>query len=112
MKSTLLTLLCLFSISANATSLHPDTFKAIECREAASGIAKLNIDQKARAYTFQEGQILEKAKFKESEQVGDEKLYIYNVEAFISKATYNVEVKVDSSCSVNSVKITEILPLP
>ncbi|MEQ1721750.1 MAG: hypothetical protein ABL930_01150 [Pseudobdellovibrio sp.] len=108
MKTILLTLVCILGVSANATSLHPDTAKAGECRAAATEIAKMNMDQKAKAYLFDSSDVGETV-FDKSITNDTEKLYVYNVDAFIYRGNYNVEVTVDSSCAVDSVKITEIL---
>lgn len=109
MKKLLLISALLLSSLANATSMHPDTMKAIQCKKAAGEVAKLNMDQKARAYTLDESAV-DEAVFEQSIQGQDEKLYKFNVAAFIYRANYNVEVVLDSSCGVDSVKIKELLP--
>jgi hypothetical protein len=108
MKTILITLVCILGISAQATSLHPDTAQAAECKSAATDIAKMNMDQKAKKYLFDSSGV-DEAVFNKSIDKYRDKLYIYNVDASIYKARYNVEVTVDSSCAVDSVKITEIL---
>lgn len=98
---------CMDDIQPSRTSMHPDTHTANKCKAAVTEIAKMNMDQKAKAYNFDESAI-SVAVFEKSVQGENEKNYIYNVDAYIYKGNYNVEVTVDSSCSVNSVKITEV----
>ncbi|MBY0554638.1 hypothetical protein K2P97_08920 [bacterium] len=99
--------ICMDDIQPSRTSMHPDTRVANKCKAAVTEIAKMNMDQHAKASGFEQSDIGETI-FDKSEQGDEEKLYIYNVDAFIYKGNYNVEVKVDSSCAINSVKITEI----
>lgn len=100
--------ICMDDIQPSRTSMHPDTHTANKCRAAVSEIAKMNMNQKAKAGGFEQSDLGETI-FEKSVNESDEKLYIYNTDAYIYKGNYNVEVKVDSMCAVNSVKITEIL---
>ena len=57
MKTLLISLTTFASLSASATSLHPDTMKANECRPAATQLAKMAMNQKARAYQFKSADV-------------------------------------------------------
>lgn len=98
---------CMDDIQPSRTSMHPDTHTDNKCRAAVTEIAKMNMNQKAKAAGFEQSDLGETI-FDKSTQEDGEKLYIYNTDTYIYKGNYNVEVKVDSMCAVNSVKITEI----
>jgi hypothetical protein len=80
-------------------------WSASECTGTLRDLAKLNLDQKAKAYGFSSSDItsepLQVTALKDS--------VVIDFTGFIYKAEYSVSVKADSSCGVESVGITEHL---
>ena len=74
------------------------------CKNAAKAVAKMNMDQKAQAYSFQTSYVDDA-----SDAVKNGDLLKYSLSADIYRANYTVEVILDTSCAVHSVKIKENL---
>jgi hypothetical protein len=78
-----------------------------DCAKAAFDIAKLNLDSKARAYRFENSDFQETApKYIDYNAKKDTETFAFD--GYIYKASYALLVEVDSSCSVESVKIEEV----
>lgn len=82
------------------------TVFAANCDKEALDIAKMNLDSKARSYQFPEGDIMTQSLKKISSKKNGS--LIYSVGSYIYKSEYNIRVQLDSSCSVESVRITEV----
>ncbi len=94
----LIAILSLVSISS--------TVFAANCEKAALEIAKLNLDSKAKAYSFDSSDIAANTLKKVSENA-ETGATLYTVVGFIYKAGYQIQVGLDSSCSVESLQIKE-----
>lgn len=82
------------------------TVFAADCNKAVLEIAKLNLDSKAKAYGFEQSYISEGTlkKISQNEKSG---AAMYSVVGSIYRADYSVLVGVDSSCSIETLKIQE-----
>ena len=79
-----------------------------DCIGEASNIAKMNLDQKAKAYGF-ESSDLETMPSDVSVAKKTDESSLFKFVGYIYKATYEVSVSVDSSCGVEAVLIKEVL---
>lgn len=101
MTKILVPLLSLMILSSTAFATGSDN-----CKQAAIDIARMNLDSKAQAYGFTGGDI-ESSSAKLVHQ-DNEGALIYDMTGDIYKAVYDVQVGLDSSCSVESVKIHDL----
>ena len=109
MRNYIIALTTFIALSASANASEADsTNPTNECRSAATEIAKMNMDQKAKSYGFDSASVSE-AVYKKSIQKKYEKNYVYSVESNIYKASYTATVVVDSSCGAISISIQENL---
>ena len=87
-------------------ALSPAAFavgSALECKSEAEAIAKMNLDQKARAYQDEQADMTPSlTKLKK----GSVSRATYEVIGAIYRTDYRVQVTVDSSCSVEAVRLT------
>ena len=90
-------------LSMILASLSCMAFAKDDCASAAKEVAKLNLDSKARAYSFEYSDIPEAASKVVRDEKRDSQTYFYD--GYIYKAYYEVAVEVDSSCGVKTVKI-------
>ena len=81
------------------------SFASTACSESALEISKSNLDQKARAYGFEGSDLLAESLVASEE--GSDGSVVYTVEGYIYKASYTVTSRLDSSCGVEFVMITE-----
>lgn len=97
----------LFSLVISASfSAFASVPSKLDCKSAAQDIAKMNLDQRARAYQFSESDIPTNQNVEVSEnKKAHTTSYIF--EGYIYKGTYSVSVEVDSLCGVEFVSIKE-----
>ena len=95
---TIIAILSLVSISS--------TVFASNCEKAVLEIAKANLDSKAKAYGFKSSDIAANTLKKVSEN-SNTGASSYSLLGSIYKADYNIQVGVDSSCSIKTLKIQE-----
>ena len=95
-------LLAILSLVSFSTTV----LAADSCGNTVTEIAKMNLDSKAKAYGFAESSLIESS-LKKLSSTKDGSM-VYSVGGDIYKAEYSVEVKLDSSCGVESVVITEV----
>ena len=97
----------IFASILTATFFSTAVFAANACDQTALDIAKMNMDSKAKAYSFESSDIMASSLRKiSSANSGEIK---YSVTGFIYKAQYSIELKLDSSCGIQSVSINEDL---
>jgi hypothetical protein len=87
-------------------SFSTTVFAADSCANTVKEIAKMNLDSKAKAYGFAESSLIESSLKQMS--TNKEGSMVYSIGGDIYKAEYSVEVKMDSSCGVESIVITEV----
>lgn len=85
------------------------SFATSECGVSALEVARVNLDQKARAYGFEDGSAIEEETLVLTEEGSDVGSSTYKVDGYIYKAGYTVTVRLDSSCGLESLKIEENL---
>lgn len=96
---TLLVLLSFISLNALAGT---------DCIGEASNIAKMNLDQKAKAYGFESSDLEAIPSDISTAKKADESS-LFKFVGYIYKASYEVSVSIDSSCGVEAVVIKEVL---
>ena len=87
-------------------SLSTTVFAATKCDSAVIEIAQANLDLKAKASQFSGSTIIEDS-LKQLSSTKDGSL-VYSVGGDIYKGEYSIEVQMDSFCSVETVRITEV----
>ncbi len=92
------TILSLLAISS--TGLAANT-----CVKETLAVAKMNLDSKAKAYGFPESFIIESS-LRMISQSNDGSI-IYSVGGDIYKGEYDIQIGMDSSCSIESLRITD-----
>lgn len=97
----MIALLSLLTISSTVFAAPASLSK---CEKTVLRIAKMTLDQKAKAYTFTSSDIM-KDSLSKSQSSSSQSTYV--VSGYIYKAGYDVLVTVDSSCGLESVLITE-----
>ncbi|WP_413576499.1 hypothetical protein ACLVWU_00475 [Bdellovibrio sp. HCB290] len=79
---------------------------ASDCNTAVLKVAKLNIDLKAKAYGFESGGII-KNSLKKVNQDSETGSTAYMLGGWIYKSDYEIQVVVDSSCGIETLKIID-----
>jgi hypothetical protein len=105
MTKILVALLSLIVLSSSAFAANTDD----NCKQAAINIAKMNLDSKAQAYGFTASDI--EASSVQLVHQDNEGALLYDMNGSIYKGSYDVQVGLDSSCGVESVKIQDMSAL-
>jgi hypothetical protein len=86
--------------------LMSSTVFAANCDKAALELAKVNLDSKAKTYSFDSSFILDSSLKKTAEDSKNDSIS-YNVVGSIYRTDYKINIVLDNSCSIKSITIQE-----